>query len=286
MHVTGRKPPRPPSSKNDSRRESGTNQVTKGAPVWSWPERAIKSRVSRWGAPEGVESTYARTAAKANHRGQSEKSRILLWVTTVVQKKDTQEKDRVLRCDWARNDLAIVYHDKEWGRPVHNDRVLFEFLLLEGAQAGLSWDTILQKRENYRTAFDEFNPLVIARYDSRKLRALLANPGIVRNRLKIGSAVQNAKAFLALQEQFGSFDAYVWQFVGGKPRLNKWKSLKQVPARTEQSDAMSKDLRKRGFNFVGSTICYAFMQAVGMVNDHLVSCFRYRLSSVAKGESR
>jgi DNA-3-methyladenine glycosylase I len=198
----------------------------------------------------------------------------------VIPKRDTR-----IRCDWARNDLAIRYHDKEWGRPVHKDRVLFEFLLLEGAQAGLSWDTILQKRENYRSAFDEFDPQRVARYDSRKIRALLSNPGIVRNRLKIGSAVQNAKAFLAIQDEFGTFDAYVWQFVGGNPRVNKWKTLKQVPPRTEQSDAMSKDLRKRGFNFVGSTICYAFMQAVGMVNDHLVTCFRYRSSKVAKGVS-
>ena len=190
----------------------------------------------------------------------------------------TPKNDTVIRCDWARNDLAIRYHDKEWGRPAHNDRVLFEFLLLEGAQAGLSWDTILQKRENYRSAFDGFDPERIARYDSRKVQALLANPGIVRNRLKIASAVQNAKAFLAVQDQLGSFDDYVWQFVGGKPRVNKWKSLKQVPARTSQSDAMSKDLRKRGFNFVGSTICYAFMQAVGMVNDHVVTCFRYPVS--------
>ena len=190
----------------------------------------------------------------------------------------TPKNDTVVRCDWARNELAIRYHDKEWGRPVHKDRVLFEFLLLEGAQAGLSWDTILQKRKNYRSAFDGFEPACIARYDSRKVRALIRNPGIVRNRLKIGSAVQNAKAFLAVQDQFGSFDDYVWQFVNGKPRVNKWRSLKQVPASTPQSDAMSKDLRKRGFNFVGSTICYAFMQAVGMVNDHLVTCFRYPIS--------
>jgi len=182
------------------------------------------------------------------------------------------------RCSWARNDLAIAYHDKEWGRPVHDDRILFEFLVLEGAQAGLSWDTILQKRENYRVAFDGFNAEKIARYDARKIRQLLSNPGIVRNRLKIASTVQNAKAFLAVQAEQGAFDPYIWQFVEGKPRINKWKSLKQVPASTSQSDAMSKDLRKRGFNFVGSTICYAFMQAVGMVNDHLVDCFRYRLS--------
>lgn len=191
----------------------------------------------------------------------------------VIPKRDTR-----IRCDWARNELAVRYHDNEWGSPVHKDRVLFEFLLLEGAQAGLSWETILQKRENYRRAFDGFDPKRIARYDSRKIRSLLANAGIVRNRLKVGSAVQNAKAFLAIQDEFGSFDAYVWQFVGGKPRVNKWKSLKQIPPRTEQSDAMSKELRKRGFNFVGSTICYAFMQAVGMVNDHQVKCFRYHLS--------
>jgi DNA-3-methyladenine glycosylase I len=182
------------------------------------------------------------------------------------------------RCGWARNDLAIAYHDKEWGTPVHDDQVLFEFLILEGAQAGLSWDTILQKRENYRAAFDRFSAQKIARYDARHIRRLLANPGIVRNKLKIASAVQNAKAFLAIQGAEGSFDRYIWQFVDGKPRINKWKSMKQVPARTSQSDAMSKDLRQRGFNFVGSTICYAFMQAVGMVNDHLVDCFRYRLS--------
>jgi len=194
-------------------------------------------------------------------------------VTLLIAKMETLQ-----RCSWARNDLAIAYHDKEWGRPVHDDRILFEFLVLEGAQAGLSWDTILQKRENYRVAFDGFNAEKIARYDARKIRQLLSNPGIVRNRLKIASTVQNAKAFLAVQEEQGAFDPYIWQFVEGKPRINKWKSLKQVPASTSQSDAMSKDLRKRGFNFVGSTICYAFMQAVGMVNDHLVDCFRYRLS--------
>lgn len=193
--------------------------------------------------------------------------------TLLIAKMDTLK-----RCSWARNDLAIAYHDKEWGRPVHDDRILFEFLVLEGAQAGLSWDTILQKRENYRVAFDGFNAEKIARYDARKIRQLLSNAGIVRNRLKIASTVQNAKAFLAVQEEQGAFHRYIWQFVDGKPRINKWKSLKQVPASTSHSDAMSKDLRKRGFNFVGSTICYAFMQAVGMVNDHLVDCFRYRLS--------
>jgi DNA-3-methyladenine glycosylase I len=181
------------------------------------------------------------------------------------------------RCPWARNELAILYHDQEWGVPVHDDHHLFEFLVLEGAQAGLSWDTILRKRENYRKAFDGFDPKVVARFGQRKIGQLLDDPGIVRNRLKIASAVQNAQALLKVAEEFGSFDRYLWQFVGGKPRLNTWKVSRQVPARTSQSDMMSKDLRKRGFKFVGSTICYAFMQAVGMVNDHLTSCFRYRL---------
>ena len=181
-----------------------------------------------------------------------------------------------LRCSWAASDLSIPYHDEEWGVPCHDDRTLFEFLILEGAQAGLSWETILQKRENYRTALDRFDPAKVARYDSRKVRSLMSNAGIVRNRLKIASAIRNAKAFLAVQKEFGSFDGYIWQFVGGKPRVNSWKAGVRLPARTEESDAMSKDLKKRGFNFVGSTICYAFMQAVGMVNDHAVECFRYR----------
>jgi DNA-3-methyladenine glycosylase I len=186
------------------------------------------------------------------------------------------EATKRVRCAWARNDLAIRYHDEEWGVPVHNDRQLFEFLVLEGAQAGLSWDTILKKRENYRSAFDEFDVPRIARYQQRKIVRLLADPGIVRNRLKIASAVQNARACLRIQEQAGSFDSYIWQFVDGRSLVNAWKSPGQVPARTPQSDAMSKDLQKRGFNFVGSTICYAFMQAVGMVNDHLADCFRYK----------
>jgi DNA-3-methyladenine glycosylase I len=184
-------------------------------------------------------------------------------------------KTNIVRCAWATNDLSIVYHDQEWGVPQHDDLVLFEFLILEGAQAGLSWDTILRKRENYRAAFDGFDPQKIARYDWRKTQILLRDEGIVRNRLKIASAIQNAKAFLAVQKELGSFDGYVWQFVGGKPRLNAWRLGKKVPARTAESDAMSKDLKKRGFNFVGSTICYAFMQATGMVNDHAVECFRY-----------
>jgi DNA-3-methyladenine glycosylase I len=186
--------------------------------------------------------------------------------------------DKRVRCSWANNELAIRYHDEEWGQPVHNDRVLFEFLILEGAQAGLSWNTILQKRDNYRKAFNEFDPARVARYDRRKIQQLLGNPGIVRNRLKISSSVGNAKAFLRVQKEFGSFDSYIWQFVGGKPIVNARQSLKQIPARTAESDAMSKDLKKRGFNFVGSTICYAFMQAVGMVNDHIVDCHFYKAS--------
>ena len=181
----------------------------------------------------------------------------------------------LVRCGWATNPLSIRYHDKEWGVPAHDDRTLFEFLILEGAQAGLSWDTILGKRENYRAAFDHFDAKRIARYDRRKLQSLLRDPGIVRNRLKIASAVGNAKAFLQIQKEFGSFDQYIWQFVGGKPKVNSWRSLEQLPASTPESDAMSKDLKKRGFNFVGSSICYAFMQAVGLVNDHAVDCFRY-----------
>jgi DNA-3-methyladenine glycosylase I len=179
------------------------------------------------------------------------------------------------RCAWAQGDLYAAYHDHEWGVPVHDDRRLFEFLILEGAQAGLSWITILKKRPNYRRAFDDFEAHKVARYDLRKIRKLLADPGIVRNRLKIHSAVQNARAFLAVQQEFGSFDRYVWQFVGARPIRNHWKSLNQVPARTRESDSLSKDLLERGFKFVGSTICYAFMQAMGLVNDHTVDCFRY-----------
>jgi DNA-3-methyladenine glycosylase I len=186
-----------------------------------------------------------------------------------------KDSPALVRCSWARNELSIRYHDEEWGVPAHDDRTLFEFLILEGAQAGLSWDTILQKRQNYRAAFDGFEPALIARYDRKQITRLLKNPGIVRNRLKIASAVQNAKAFLKVQEEFGRFDRYIWQFVDGNPRTNTRRVMKQVPSRTAESDAMSRELKKRGFNFVGSTICYAFMQAVGMVNDHLVQCFRY-----------
>ena len=180
------------------------------------------------------------------------------------------------RCSWPQDEANIAYHDEEWGVPVHHDRVFFEFLTLEGAQAGLSWSTILRKRENYRRAFARFDPRKVARFDRRKRAALMKDPGIVRNRLKIDSAVTNAQAFLAVQREFGSFDRYIWRFVGGKPKRNRWGATKQVPAATPESDAMSEDLKKRGFRFVGSTICYAFMQATGMVDDHLVTCFRHR----------
>jgi DNA-3-methyladenine glycosylase I len=188
----------------------------------------------------------------------------------------SQAVSSLRRCPWASNDWNIPYHDQEWGVPVHDDRLLFEFLILEGAQAGLSWDTILRKRARYRQVFDSFDARSVARYDARKIRSLLADPGIVRNRLKIAAAVTNAGAFLRVQQEFGSFDAYIWRFVGGKPKRNAWSSHRKVPAKTRESDAMSKDLKKRGFRFVGSTICYAFMQATGMVNDHLTSCFRHR----------
>ena len=181
------------------------------------------------------------------------------------------------RCEWANSSaLYLDYHDKEWGVPVHDERTLFEFLILEGAQAGLSWSTILNKRQAYIQAFENFEPTKVASYDDSKVQQLLANPGIVRNRLKIQAAIQNARSFLAVQDQYGSFDAYIWQFVDGKPVQNSWKSLQEIPATTKESDAMSKELKKRGFTFVGSTICYAFMQAVGMVNDHTVDCFRWQ----------
>ncbi len=181
------------------------------------------------------------------------------------------------RCAWAgKNALQTAYHDTEWGVPVHDDRRLFEFLILEGAQAGLSWDTILRKRENYRRAFARFDPGAVARFAGKEIATLTKDPGIVRNRLKIESAVTNAAAFLSVQAEFGSFDRYIWQFVGGRPKRNRWRAMREVPASTPESDAMSKDLKLRGFRFVGSTICYAFMQATGMVNDHLVTCFRHR----------
>ena len=181
----------------------------------------------------------------------------------------------IARC-FGRNDpLYIKYHDTEWGVPNHDDRHLFEMLILEGAQAGLSWSTVLNKRENYRKAFDQFDADKVARYNPRKVKSLLRDAGIIRNRLKIDSAIQNAKAYLKVREEFGSFDRSIWQFVGGQPKQNRWRTFKEIPARTAESDAMSKDLKRRGFNFVGSTICYAFMQAVGMVNDHPLTCFRH-----------
>jgi DNA-3-methyladenine glycosylase I len=188
----------------------------------------------------------------------------------------TEHEQRHFPLPWPVDELYTAYHDTEWGVPLHDDRALFEFLILEGAQAGLSWHTVLKKRENYRAAFDQFNPEKVARYTPAKINKLLANPGIIRNRLKIDSAVRNARAFLKVQEEFGSFDRYIWRFVDGLPIVNHHRSMKEVPARTRESDAMSKDLKQRGFNFVGSTICYAHMQATGMVNDHLVHCFRHR----------
>jgi DNA-3-methyladenine glycosylase I len=186
----------------------------------------------------------------------------------------------LIRCPWCENTslgkLYTDYHDLEWGVPVHDDRTLFEFLILEGAQAGLSWSTILNKRENYRAAFADFDAAKVARFTDKKIAALLLDPGIVRNRLKVQSAVINANAFMAVQKEFGSFDAYIWGFVGGKPKINRWTGTKEVPAKTAESDAMSIELKKRGFKFIGSTICYAFMQATGMVNDHIVDCFRYK----------
>ena len=181
----------------------------------------------------------------------------------------------VKRCYWATSELNIPYHDEEWGVPLHDDRGLFELLILEGAQAGLSWDTVLKKRARYRDVFDRFDVEKVARYDKKKVRELLKDAGIIRNKLKIAATISNAQAFLKAQEEFGTFDAYIWRFVGGKPKQNGWKTHNRLPAKTAESDAMSKDLQKRGFRFVGSTICYAFMQATGMVSDHLVGCFRY-----------
>jgi DNA-3-methyladenine glycosylase I len=190
------------------------------------------------------------------------------------------------RCPWAHNDRLAQYHDEEWGLPVHDDRLLFEFLILEGAQAGLSWDTILKRRDSYRAAFDGFDPRLVARYTDGKVEKLLADPGIIRNRLKVASAIQNARAFLGVQKEFGSFDAYLWRSIEGSPIAHIRKSITDIPARTAESDALSKDLKRRGFTFVGSTICYAFMQAVGLVNDHLLECFRRVEVSAREGGAR
>jgi len=192
-------------------------------------------------------------------------------------RSEEPDKKIITRCQWTGNDaLYQKYHDEEWGVPVHDDRKLFEMLILEGAQAGLSWITILRKRENYRKAFDNFDAKKICKYDSKKIEQLLNNDGIIRNRLKISAAITNAKLFLEIQKEFGSFDKFIWHFVNGKPIMNHWRTIKENPAWTTESDLMSKELKKRGFKFVGSTICYAFMQAVGMVNDHMVDCFRYK----------
>ena len=188
---------------------------------------------------------------------------------------NTSGTEKKIRCHWATSELNIPYHDEEWGVPLHDDRALFELLILEGAQAGLSWDTVLKKRARYREVFDGFDVEKVARYNKKKVRELLKDAGIIRNKLKIASTISNAQAFIKVQAEFGSFDKYIWQFVGGKPKQNAWKTHKHLPAKTAESDTMSKDLQKRGFRFVGSTICYAFMQATGMVNDHLVECFRF-----------
>ena len=199
-----------------------------------------------------------------------------------------KEKKIKRRCEWGTvSQLYIDYHDNEWGVPVHDDRTLFEFLILEGAQAGLSWETVLKKRENYRKAFSNFDPVKVSRYSDKKIETLMGNKGIIRNRLKIASAINNAKRFLEVQEEFGSFDTYIWQFVNGKTITNRFKSIRELPATTKESDAMSKDLKKRGFKFVGPTICYAHMQATGMVNDHVVGCFRYKeIKALNHGKAR
>jgi DNA-3-methyladenine glycosylase I len=199
--------------------------------------------------------------------------------TASVDKSISAKKNEsvdLVRCRWASSEVNIPYHDEEWGVPLHDEQKLFEMLILEGAQAGLSWDTVLKKRKRYQEVFDGFDPVRVARYDAKKVKALLADPGIIRNRLKIAATIDSAKAFLAVQKEFGSFDAYLWRFVGGKPKRNAWQRHSGLPAKTAESDALSKDLQARGFRFVGSTICYAFMQATGMVNDHSVECFRYR----------
>jgi DNA-3-methyladenine glycosylase I len=187
----------------------------------------------------------------------------------------TNQPQKIMRCRWATSDVNIPYHDEEWGVPVHHDQTWFEFLTLEGAQAGLSWDTVLKKRSRYRQVFSNFDPKKVARYDAKKVKDLLADPGIIRNRLKIASTIGNAQAFLKVQKEFGTFDAYIWRFVNGQPRQNTWKTRRKLPVRSPESDALSEDLQKRGFRFVGSTICYALMQATGMVNDHAPDCFRY-----------
>jgi len=199
-----------------------------------------------------------------------------MWLEGIDHVTSDLSMNQHTRCAWARTPLSIAYHDAEWGVPVHDDHMLFEFLTLEGAQAGLSWETILKKRKEYREAFVRFDPARVARFTPARVERLLRNPGIVRNRLKIESAVRNARAVLTIQREFGNFDAYVWGFAGGASRVNHWRTLRDVPARTSDSDALSRDLSGRGFKFVGSTICYAFMQAVGMVNDHTIDCFRHR----------
>jgi DNA-3-methyladenine glycosylase I len=220
-----------------------------------------------------------RAEAKLGTAGEARRLKGRSYLVIIVA-----ERAQMARCNWSTtSELMIRYHDEEWGVPVHDDRKLFEFMVLDSAQAGLSWETILKKRENYRKAFDNFDPEVIAIYDQKKAEKLLLDAGIVRNRRKIESAIQNAKAFLDIRKEFGTFDAYIWQFVDDKPKVNAWKSIKEIPASTPESDAMSRELKKRGFSFVGTTICYAFMQAAGLVNDHTVDCFRYLTINAMSG---
>jgi DNA-3-methyladenine glycosylase I len=198
------------------------------------------------------------------------------WSQVTGHRIDIKMTKKLRRCAWPKSPIMLKYHDKEWGVPIHNDRKLFEFIVLDGMQAGLSWETILKKRAAYKKVFLNFNPKKVSKFNAKKVEALLQNPGIIRNRLKIESAITNARAFLKVKREFGTFDRYIWSFVGGKPIVNKWKSLKEIPCKTRISDAMSEDLKKRGFKFVGSLICYAFMQAAGLVNDHTITCFRYK----------
>jgi DNA-3-methyladenine glycosylase I len=237
--------------------------------------RAGRSEALTYMSKDYERTSFDERTERARHGGDIEAQCAQPSHPRLKRSARTNNHEAVQRCAWPKTELDIHYHDTEWGVPLHDDRALFELLILEGAQAGLSWSTILKKREHYRSAFDNFDAKKIARYDDRKVRQLLANAGIVRNRLKIAATIQNAKAFLAIRKEFGTFDRYIWQFVGGNPLHNARRSLKEVPSRTAESDAMSKDLLKRGFKFVGSTICYAFMQATGMVNDHTTDCFRH-----------
>jgi DNA-3-methyladenine glycosylase I len=247
------------------------------APRISTPKGAVLTVLAAFATYGFAKASSMLFEAPLQRRGHAFRYRVrLAGRESMPSRRKSPSNDSVIRCHWASNEWNIPYHDTEWGVPVHDDRLLFEFLILEGAQAGLSWDTILRKRERYRKVFDNFDVQRVARYDAKKVRALLADPGIIRNRLKISATIGNAREFIKVQKEFGSFDAYIWQFVGGKPKINRWTTPQRVPGKTPESDALSRDLMKRGFRFVGSTICYAFMQATGIVNDHAISCFRYR----------